>query len=266
MGAHTYGLTWRCPRRMRTYHTAPVPSSRSASSRGARGASPPSSVRWSTELWHGLSSSVDPPILRFAHPPTQSPTARHPPTTTTGPGQSYANCAGLYYKVLSTFASFDVAAAFMGVGGGMYLGAGSFKYISVARVSAGTARTTVCWVRMHGNRRLKSVDARRVCVCMCNARWVCYVTDVRPFPPPYNHPQHVPIGIHACSTAAARRSSTEVREIFPAPPSPSLHPHTHPHLAHTTRRRRLRPGHGGSALHRRRALDGRRRLRLVPWR
>ena len=61
----------------------------------------------------------------------------------TGPGQSYANAAGIYFKVLSTFVSWDVVAAFMGVGGSMYVGAGTHRYIQVARVSAGVARTTV---------------------------------------------------------------------------------------------------------------------------
>ena len=61
----------------------------------------------------------------------------------TGPGQSYANAAGIYFKVLAGYVSWDIVASFMGVGGSMYLGAGTFRYIQVARISAGVARTTV---------------------------------------------------------------------------------------------------------------------------
>jgi hypothetical protein len=62
---------------------------------------------------------------------------------TTGPGQSYAAATGLYYKILSTFASFALSTIFCGVGGSLYIGAGSMKYVQVARTSNSITAATV---------------------------------------------------------------------------------------------------------------------------
>lgn len=60
-----------------------------------------------------------------------------------GPGQSYAAATGLYYKVLSAFASFALSTIFCGLGGSLYIGAGSMKYIQVARTSNSITAATV---------------------------------------------------------------------------------------------------------------------------
>lgn len=65
------------------------------------------------------------------------------PTFPLGPGQSYVAASGLYYKVLSAFASFALSTIFTGVGGSLWIGSGSFKYIQVARTSNSLTAATV---------------------------------------------------------------------------------------------------------------------------